>query len=987
MGFFDFLKPKPKVPDSRLGPVYKTPTEASKEGGGYVSTTDPSVPATYQGSASTQQTQRNGGGSGGGGSGGGSPQPTTVQETLKKTGGGLTNVEIQANLRKIQTQQDLRKSSGRSVEVYNPRTNTYKTTRDPYQSYGTREIINTRLPTPEEQRRIDIKESYGVTANLDKLKEDIKETKVVTGKIEDVTKKIKTSSKNIESIDTSIETLLEGKVNDKGEFIGTESEYKNYLRNVEARNKEFSKYEKEVETYDVLQQKKGIVDRDVKFSFFAGEKIVKASSLGGGIGLGYNIGSKQLQVARDLTFEQSGRAVRKIYGETIGKIKVGKQPQAVMDLNTGVYRLATEEDRGTIGKNILSPSKVASATTTFGKMGTSAVTGLWLVDTEEEVRKTGGVVSFIKERPVESALIVGATLLGGSLAVRGFVKNKGIQSAVTKELNLLEGTPLKSVTIVPSGEGRVLARGYRETPSGYQVVTMTGKIQKTEKGFKFLPDGKGTSKIVGVASPTKTNIRAEFIKNELGQVEKLEVSSVKRLTGDNFIFASGQKYQVGVKGTGFQRARGQFEPLRFYENIGVQTSVPKRNIFGMVKVPETKADFIKATKDLQKQLRKERELPPILKEVKLPTGQADYIQINKVLGMKVSKSELGLVIKIPKKVPVKKYIKVKPKVKSVEEQFGLKITKDPSMKSSPEFLKDMFKSQVLVKPKKTYTKMKPSLKKEVLPSLEGIAGEGVVSAQKEIPKARLEISGLPVGGSAYAGTGQYERTEIIPAREVSVEPQRVLVNQNLDIREGTKEIIESRVKSQLKSFVKEKQIDILKPATSEVTREATREAVKERTALRELLTLKSQQKQEQVFKQLQRPKQVQKIEPALKVPVIPLLSSGVLKNLAKKADEGFFEAFAFKGGKEISLGKGTKPEVSARLEKFLTKTLSASGYLKASSGKKVKASETGLLGEGFRKSKKSPFLVVEEKPLRLRRGGTGKDIQAFRPKKGKIKIF
>jgi hypothetical protein len=103
---------------------------------------------------------------------------------------------------------------------------------------------------------------------------------------------------------------------------------------------------------------------------------------------------------------------------------------------------------------------------------------------------------------------------------------------------------------------------------------------------------------------------------------------------------------------------------------------------------------------------------------------------------------------------------------------------------------------------------------------------------------------------------------------------------------------------------------------------------------------------------------------------------------------GSFEAFTFKSGKPLSLGKfESKGKASKKLKSTLIETLSASGFIEETLGigktakkKKLLAEETGLLSDfGFRKSKTgNKFLVVEEKPLRLRKGGTGKQIQYFR---------
>ena len=113
-------------------------------------------------------------------------------------------------------------------------------------------------------------------------------------------------------------------------------------------------------------------------------------------------------------------------------------------------------------------------------------------------------------------------------------------------------------------------------------------------------------------------------------------------------------------------------------------------------------------------------------------------------------------------------------------------------------------------------------------------------------------------------------------------------------------------------------------------------------------------------------------KPETRFPIIKVPS--FVNSLSKKAKEGNFDIFVTKKGK-IGSTK-TKTEAKNLLENYLGKTLSASGFIEKS-GKKLKVSELGI-STGFRKSKSNSFKVVEKKSRRLRKGGTGKDIQFFR---------
>ncbi len=159
-----------------------------------------------------------------------------------------------------------------------------------------------------------------------------------------------------------------------------------------------------------------------------------------------------------------------------------------------------------------------------------------------------------------------------------------------------------------------------------------------------------------------------------------------------------------------------------------------------------------------------------------------------------------------------------------------------------------------------------------------------------------------------------------------------------------------------------------------------------RSALRNMLTTK--QSAVKRPRSLVRMKQGTRAIPREKPPpptpkiIIPIDLGG--KGKPSKKMKGIFAAFGKRFGKEVALGGGTKEEAEKRLEKFLVGTLGASGYLR---GKKGKVKSTLLGKKGFRKSKLSPLTVVEVKKKRLRKAGTGKEIQAFRKTPSKKKLL
>ena len=128
--------------------------------------------------------------------------------------------------------------------------------------------------------------------------------------------------------------------------------------------------------------------------------------------------------------------------------------------------------------------------------------------------------------------------------------------------------------------------------------------------------------------------------------------------------------------------------------------------------------------------------------------------------------------------------------------------------------------------------------------------------------------------------------------------------------------------------VRLKQINLQKSKQSTIALQRTN-----MQKLKQLQRLELAQAQASQMRQAQRPVQEQvnilETKPTkIKLP-IPKIPSSQLQRIARKAEEGgIFEAIGFKGGKEVSLGFGTKREVTSKLSKFLSGTLSASGFLR-----------------------------------------------------------
>ena len=305
-----------------------------------------------------------------------------------------------------------------------------------------------------------------------------------------------------------------------------------------------------------------------------------------------------------------------------------------------------------------------------------------------------------------------------------------------------------------------------------------------------------------------------------------------------------------------------------------------------------------------------------------------------------------------------------------EEGLGFTQFQGSGKTSSQEYFKSLYSNEQVASTVLKVEKRIPTIKATI------IKPTPILELESEAP---LMVGGSGKASSIYAGTNQYERTEELG----TISRPSVSSNSLIDVKS------EIKTTSILKTFSGNK--EKIKPKVNLGLGESNIVASKENIAFKEVQRenqqLRQQQRLEQQSKQVQRLaqafKQVQVSKQVMK-PVgnikFKIKSEPVLKKLKKQLSDEDFEAFGIRYGKPTSLGKfESKGQASKELGEFLTGTLGASGFL--TKGKeKLKAEETGLLEDfGFRKSKTgSKFLVVEEKEKRLRRGGTGKDIQYFR---------
>jgi len=251
--------------------------------------------------------------------------------------------------------------------------------------------------------------------------------------------------------------------------------------------------------------------------------------------------------------------------------------------------------------------------------------------------------------------------------------------------------------------------------------------------------------------------------------------------------------------------------------------------------------------------------------------------------------------------------------------------------------------------------------------------------------ATMEGVGLiGVGVSSGSRFDIFSKT-ISPAQEAWSEQQQKLIS--FQTYKGIQDTKQDR-----------QQIQLLKSATALRQKQDTKQVQKQKVKQIQLLKQDTKQDsmlksllvnlqigkqtllQKQILKQPQLFKPTTTTIPPTPIKPIPISLSSVLSKVKKSIvkDEGMFEIFTTKAGKDISIGRaGTQEEAESLLRGTLISSLRAGGFL-TKGGKRVRATELKTFGGGeFRLSKASPYKIIEKKEKRLRRKTTGLEIQQF----------
>ena len=720
---------------------------------------------------------------------------------------------------------------------------------------------------------------------------------------------------------TQYNKLIENKLDAQGYFTGTNEEY-NKVNNL------YSQIESNQRRIESIKPTR-------TSSFFGYEREVPISRYGSPFG-SFN--------AQTGTIIKAGGEAASYLGKNEGYFKTQAYNQTVYEPQFGTIQMNALTGKEITGyKDIVIPEKQFGTPEQFRKGG-EVVTGLGMYATpflgqamlisgagETLSRYDYSPKKFIKESTVGEKLSIGLdlALLGGFGALKGVrtIKNQAIRKAISTELRNLEGVELQSITRIYEKEGKVYADAVKKAGNVEQRVTYEGVIEETSTGKKFV--SLGTSEIV-----TAGVIQPKFLGFNLGERT----------------FTLGETSIAGGKGGMF--SRGNIGKIELYDPLSATGIIPKEDFFGVVKIGgKTKEEI---AKELRNTIRKVTSKDIPTKELQIPAGEdrGYFYKITDKFGLKTSPQEVGVVFKIPKPV----------------ENIGFK---GKGQQSSQEFFDSLYSET------KTVTETIPKIEEPLsLINLGKIAEESTARLSSLKLPIGKEISGLPVGGSIYAGTGTYETvtTTSISPQFLTVTPQKSLQGESLNFSQG------NLFRVSPLGFQTEKQREGMKSIQRIDSSLTQRPSTRTFQSPRGITDLRVEQgtKPGQVTKQvttesiniinptINPPKPVPpKPEPPKPKPRFDLGETPNVKRrkgISRKKRPEEFLAITKRKGKEVVVGIGrTSKEAEFMAKKDVLGRLSATVKVTTRSGRQVQ-----LIGDRtFKQSKTDPLALIQRKSARL----------------------
>ncbi|HDK42716.1 MAG TPA: hypothetical protein ENG87_05010, partial [Candidatus Pacearchaeota archaeon] len=485
-------------------------------------------------------TYSGGGGGSSGGGGGSSTQTTTTTQTATPTTSTsqLLTSSQQSALKKVTTQQDLLNRN----KIYNPYTNTYQTSA--YGNYDDSTAIS-RIPSINEQIKIDEANKkgdvgYQITGYST---QDYRDLANQQNKIVSYSEKISIVKKDLDKELNRFNTDWKGYIKNN-EFVGNQKEYQIYKESYNKLNRDINKYNTKLAklkgNLNLYSLSGGSISKEGYLEMpkvniggvkVKGKQILKGKNVSLNKFRGLYTGGTGSQIVS--TVKALSKTGSVIAGESIGKglgekkkyviaksklipektIKGIYQPQFGTATNYDKYGNAIPKYKNVKVKAHKTPELYftgAQAGESIGNvlnvagqaglvLGSYELAGsfvprggeiLFAGQAAGEVNKAGGVKQFVKEHPAQAAL-TGAVVLGGGLFA-GSKALKGLEAGkVSKQLEKLSNRPVKYFEFVNEPSSQMYLRGFQEYGGLKREINVVGRLAKTEKGFKLIPEARG----------------------------------------------------------------------------------------------------------------------------------------------------------------------------------------------------------------------------------------------------------------------------------------------------------------------------------------------------------------------------------------------------------------------------------------------------------------------------------------------------------------
>jgi len=819
-------------------------------------------------------------------------------------------------------------------------------------------------------------------------------------------------SSNLNSLDNQIRermgklSSLENKgLTNSPEYAKAQEDYRILQNKRDIENQRYDKFNPVVKL-NLLGTIKDVESRRISNSIFG--TIVTYSELATSVG------------AKEVSKGITNIATRTLYSN--------KEPESIIDMNTGIYRQTTPEDLSSrklyfkeqVGSNV---QGVVEPVLQTGKYFIPVVgERLFYSSVGESLSKYNyNPISYVRENPVEAGLMVAGltsyrVYKGGKYLFSQRLVKTGAGFKISSRADdffgkrVVIGGEDKFIKVNPSKEGKyfqfedivqprasVKASESVGIDFGKKIIFGEQKLSASYVGgqrtiVKIIKKGKERILYEGVPykAPGQYKNQLEYLMEEVGLKENAARSILRYST------SKGKELTLkeGVLNLRNNKASGKFtyveeKPVIMIDKkLGIKTRGGKstKTTEYVYRVGLTNGLGVEKSEAILTNVRNNKNILDIKgfnfeEGLVLSRSSGDIPLANRYKSTSIEQIESISIKKYTPSLDKTVYVDTGKTtlIKIIPKEEKISTVTTGGKKSSQEFLQQMYSPELKIAPKikevtirKSFTTPKTKLIEEVKSNL----------------NIQSEISGLPIGKSSYAGTGLYEQTDVqvnYPQSLLGVNKQSLMNVQGLEVKQVSKQKVILKTSLKELEVLKESQglrisptqKNALKPNLKEITME--KQVTKVESKLLNLQKSNVKTTYEPLTKTIQRNEQEkrtpQKLKPKIKI-ISPEISDSKQKRSFKDFISSEFKVFVRKKGKDFLLGEfKSEKEAETKLRENLLGTLRASGFVERS-GRKIDVN----LGRGFTKSKIESKRIVQERSGRLGSFGERKEIKGTRKK-------